>query len=85
MSKGAFEEVRASEDSEAHLQQIRSILFGQHMHELERKMQALEQQLQEQTARLNQELLDRVSVLENRLAGLLSQEAEERQIADQAL
>ncbi|MDT7920972.1 MAG: hypothetical protein RQ868_10330 [Meiothermus sp.] len=86
MSKRASaEEIRTSENPEAHLEQIRSILFGQQMLEFEHKLQGLEQRLQERTTWLNQELLDRIAALENRLVGLLQQEAEERQIADQAL
>jgi len=86
MSKRAsVEEIRTSENPEAHLEQIRSILFGQQMLEFEHKLQGLEQRLQERTTWLNQELLDRIAALENRLVGLLQQEAEERQIADQAL
>ncbi len=78
-------ETGAQENPEAHLEQIRVILFGQQMLEFEQKLQGLEQRLQERTGELNRALLDRIAAMENRLSGLLQQEAEERQIADQAL
>ncbi|GIW27083.1 MAG: hypothetical protein KatS3mg070_0446 [Meiothermus sp.] len=84
MAKRVFIEeskTQTHENPEAHLEQIRTILFGQQMLTIEQKLQGLEQR----TTELNQELLDRIASLEDRLAGLLRQEAEERQIADQAL
>ncbi|GEM84486.1 hypothetical protein [Meiothermus hypogaeus] len=86
MSKrGVFEETKGAENPDAHLEQIRSILFGQQMQEFERKLQGLEQRVQENAGQMNQSLLDRIATLENRLVGLLQQEAEERQIADHSL
>ncbi len=86
MSKrGAIEETRAAENPDAHLEQIRSILFGQQMLEFEHKLQGLEKRVQDNSAQMNQSLLDRIAALENRLVGLLQQESEERQIADHAL
>lgn len=75
---------QAPDSPEAHLEQIRAILFGQQMLAIEQKLRGLEQHLQAQTAALKQELLDRIAALENRLAGL-QQETEERQNADHAL
>lgn len=76
---------QAPDNPEAHLEQIRAILFGQQMLAIEQKLRGLEQHLQAQTAALKQELLDRIAALENRLVGLMQQETEERQIADHAL
>lgn len=76
---------QAPDNPEAHLEQIRAILFGQQMLAIEQKLRDLEQHLQAQTAALKQELLDRIVALENRLVGLVQQETEERQIADHAL
>lgn len=77
--------LQAPDNPEAPLEQIRAILFGQQMLAIEQKLQSLEQYLQVRTAELQQELLDRIAALENRLIGLVQQEAEERQIADHAL
>ncbi|MCS7069364.1 MAG: hypothetical protein N2Z75_05065 [Meiothermus sp.] len=83
MSKrGAVEETQATEN---HLEQIRSILFGQQMLEFEGKLRGLEQRVQENAAQMNQGLLDRIAALESRLVGLLEQETQEREIADRSL
>lgn len=86
MSKrGAAEETRAAENPDAHLEQIRSILFGQQMLEFERKLKGLEDRIQANATQMNQGLLERIAALESRLAGLLEQEVQERQIADNSL
>ena len=86
MSKrGAVEESKAAENPDAHLEQIRSILFGQQMQAFERKLQGLEQRTLTNASEMQQSLLERIAALENRLVGLLQQESEERQIADNAL
>lgn len=86
MSKrGVVEETKAAENPDAHLEQIRSILFGQQMLEFERKLASLEDRLQANATQMNQGLLERITALESRLVGLLEQEAQERQIADHSL
>jgi hypothetical protein len=86
MSKrGAVEETRVAENPDAHLEQIRSILFGQQMLEFERKLKSQEERIQASTNQVHQGLVDRIAALENRLVGLLEQEAQERQIADNTL
>lgn len=86
MSKrGAVEEIKAAENPDTHLEQIRSILFGQQMLEFERKLGSLEDRIQANATQMNQGLLERIAALESRLVGLLEQEAQERQIADNSL
>ncbi len=80
-----LENIRTSENPGENLEQIRLILFGPQMQAFEQKLRSLEQRLQESTQQLNQVLLERITALENRLVGLLEQEAQERQIADQSL
>ena len=74
-----------TQNPDANLEQIRLILFGQQMREFDRKLGGLEQRFTENSANLNQGLLDRIAALENRLSGLLTQESEERQMADRDL
>ncbi len=86
MSKrGIVEETKGAENPDAHLEQIRSILFGQQMQAFERKLQGLEQRVQENAEQMNQILLERIAALESRVVGLLEQEAQEREIADRSL
>lgn len=86
MSKrGVAEETKGPENPDAHLEQIRSILFGQQMLEFERKLQGLEQRVQNSAEQMNQSLLERIAAVESRVVGLLEQEAQEREIADQSL
>lgn len=86
MSKrGAVEETKGTENPDAHLEQIRSILFGQQIQAFERKLQGLEQHVQNSMAQINHSLLDRITALESRVIGLLEQEAQERENADRSL
>ncbi len=86
MSKhGVAEEPVSAENPDAHLEQIRSILFGAQVQSLEQKLLNLEQRLQTGADQMNQALHERIAALESQLTRRLQQEAEERQIADNSL
>ncbi|MDX2004225.1 MAG: hypothetical protein SFU83_03020 [Meiothermus sp.] len=81
----AEDSVLPPDSPDQNLEQIRLILFGQQMREFDRKLGGLEERFAQSASSMNQALLDRIGALENRLSGLLSQEADDRQIADRDL
>ena len=84
-SAPAEEVVPPIESPDQNLEQIRLILFGQQMREFDRKLGGLEERFNQNSASMNQGLLERIAALENRLSSLLSQESDDRQIADRDL
>lgn len=81
----AEEPLMSAENPDANLEQIRVILFGQQMREFEHKLRGLEERTSENQGQMHTALLERLGSLESRLSDLLSQETQERQIADNSL
>lgn len=70
---------------DASLDQVRNILFGQQVREFDTRLKSMEVQFQLSSQSLQSDLLERIARLEKELSARLEQEADERQISDNAL